>query len=78
MSVPDEIINFDLTKPEALVLLEFLRRFSDEEKLEISDQSEARVLWNMNSILESKLAEPFLPNYSNLVEEARESVRDDE
>ena len=78
MSIADENINIDLTKAEALVLFEFLWRFSQEDRLEILDQSEARVLWNMNCILESKLAEPFLPNYSDLVEEARETVRDKE
>jgi hypothetical protein len=40
-------------------LFEFVSRFTNEEKLEIVDQAEERVLWDIGSTLEKMLAAPL-------------------
>jgi hypothetical protein len=69
-------VNLTLKKAEALVLFDFLSRFSDHEKLVIEDQAERRVLWNLCCDLEKLLEAPFCPNYQELLQTARERVRD--
>ncbi len=58
------------------MLFEFLSRYSDEDKLIVEDQAEQRVLWDVQCVLEKELVEPFMPNYSALLDSAREMVRD--
>lgn len=71
------IINIELTNSESIVLLELLSRINQENRTELfKDQSEERVLWDLESMLESKLNEPFKKNYSELLENARNEVRD--
>jgi hypothetical protein len=74
--VSEEKTSIELTPAEALVLFDFLTRFSDKGMLEIEDQAEARVLWDMCCLLERQLVEPYLPNYDELLEKARDEVRD--
>ncbi len=69
-------IEIKLSKNKALVLFEFLHRFSDNDKLNIEHQSEERVLWDILGDLEKKLVEPFSPKYLDILNKARESVRD--
>jgi len=71
-------VTIELSPSEALVLFEFVSRFSQDGELEIMDQAEERVLWDVCSLLERALSEPFLPNYSNLLAKARDEVRDKE
>lgn len=75
MFSPDKII-VELTNKEALVLLEFLYRFSEVEGYPFEDQAEQRVLWNVETILEKQLVEVFSPDYKKLLQEARNQVRD--
>jgi hypothetical protein len=72
----NEKVIIELSHSEALVLFEFVSRFSNDENLEIVDQAEERVLWNVCASLEKILAEPFSPSYSDLLSKAREEVRD--
>jgi hypothetical protein len=74
----DNKISIQLKKAEAIILFDFLFRFRENEKLEIVDQSEERVLWDILCELESKLTEPFKPNYNDLLEIARSEIRDEE
>jgi len=60
------------------VLFEFLSRFSNDDKLEIRHQAEERVLWDMCCDLEKALAEPFRADYADLLQKARDAVRDKE
>ena len=53
-----------------------LSRYSESEKLNIEHQSEERALWNLQSILEKVMVEPFKPNYSQLLQAARERLKD--
>jgi hypothetical protein len=72
----DEKINIELSKDEGHVLFEFLSRFSNNEELRIVDQSEERVLWNVQAELEKLLIDPFQADYQDLLLGARERVRD--
>jgi hypothetical protein len=74
----DEKIKIELSPSEALVLFEFLSRFTNDDRLEIVDQAEERVLWDVCSLLESSLIEPLDPNYLMLLAKAQAEVRDPE
>ena len=67
-------VTVELSSAEALVLFEFLSRFSDDEILTIEHQAEEQVLWEVHESLESFLAEPFAPNYDELLAKARAEV----
>jgi len=71
-----ENIEISLSKDEALVLFEFLARFSTSDKLEIVDQAEERALWNIEALLEKILVEPFSENWTSIIAEARRRLRD--
>jgi hypothetical protein len=72
----DDAVRIDLSKDEAIVLFEFLSRFSNGSGLDIVDQSEERVLWNILCDLERLLVEPFSPDYSKILDQARGRTRD--
>ncbi len=65
-----------LTPDEALVLFDFVSRYSDTGELRIEDQAEQRVLWNLCCLLEKELVEPFNPDYMKLLQSARDRLRD--
>ena len=73
----DTDIELKLTHDEALVLFEMLSRFSDTDNFEIEHQSEERALWNLCCLLEELMVEPFTENYRELLQEARERLKDD-
>ena len=73
------MINIELTKEEGIVLLEFLTRFNEIERSNlIEDQAEQRVLWDVECILEKQLIGPLTSNYQEILQNAREQVRDKE
>ena len=77
MTETDNDVAITLTRDEAIVLFEFLSRYSDADELRIHDQAEQRVLWNMLCDLESTLHEPINnPQYEERVSQARAAVRD--
>lgn len=69
-------ITLQLSADEALVLFEFLGRFSTREVLCIEDQAEERALWNLECLLERQLVEPFTAGYAQSLAAARERLRD--
>ena len=71
----DEIA-LTLTRDEALVLFEFVSRFSDTDELSIIDQAEERALWNLTCVLEKVLSEPFGADYKEVIRQAQERLRD--
>lgn len=75
---PNDSVLLSLTKSEAIVLFEFLSRYANNNRLEIHDQAEQRVLWNLCCDLERALAEPFQADYSAILGSARNAVRDQE
>lgn len=71
-----EQVRLELTADEALVLFDFLSRFSDTDVLAVEDKAEQRALWNVCCLLEKQLVEPFLANYDQLLRQARDRLRD--
>ena len=68
-------VRIELPRSEELVLFEVLSRFSAEDRLTVEDQAEARVLWNVQALLERKLTEPFSDNYAELLVRAKKELR---
>jgi hypothetical protein len=70
-----------LSRDEALVLFEWLTR-TDERTNDFGDlvenQAEQRALWNLTALLERVLAEPFSPEYRELVRQARDRLRNED
>jgi uncharacterized protein YdiU (UPF0061 family) len=76
MTLPDKI-TIELTRAEALVLYEYLRRCDDDEgRYEFVDQAEQRAVWNLEMLVQPQLPEVFAPNYGALVKFARDAIRD--
>lgn len=71
-----DTVTLTLSRDEAIVLFEWLHRFNAEAGHRFEDQAEERVLWNLEASLESTLAEPFKPEYDELLAAARSRVRD--
>jgi len=72
-------INIRLTKDEALVLFEFISRFNETSHKELfHDQSEEKMMWLIEGQLQKILVEPFIPNYIDIINEARNKLRDKE
>jgi len=71
----NEVI-LQLSPDEALVLFEWVTRFNKTRSPAFDDQAEERVLWDLESRLESALAEPFRKDYAAALAGARARVRD--
>ncbi len=70
-------VSLELTKEEAIVLFEFLERFNKiEHNPHFEDQSELRILWDIECTLEQKLSESFRIDYQEIVNRARKNIRD--
>ncbi len=65
---------FELTSNEALVLIDFLLRFRDKERLVIEDPAEEQLLWDLCAMLESNVPELLEKNYKELLSKARENI----
>ena len=65
----------ELTRAEALVLFEFVHRFTDTDQLRIEHPAEARVLWNVCATLEKQLVELFDPAWVELLASAHATVQ---
>ena len=64
----------ELSPNEALVLIDFLIRFQEEEELKIVDPAEEQLLWDLCAMLEPKVPELLDKNYKQLLEKARKVV----
>lgn len=75
--VNDKII-IEFSNNEALVLSDWLHRFNENEKLDkqIVDQTEERVLCDLDSCFEKSIDVLFSPDYSKLLDLARKDVRE--
>jgi hypothetical protein len=69
-------VKLELSSDEALVLFDWLVRFNALQRTDFADQSEQRVLWDLEAILETQLIPPLRADYSDLLEQARARVRD--
>lgn len=73
----DKEINIKLNKDEALVLFDFLSRLSDKDQSNLfEDHAEEKILWNIESVLQSILVEPFQKEYKDILEKSRKIVRE--
>ena len=72
-----EDVTVTLTGDEAVVLFEFLQRFSNTDKLTIEDQAEERALWNLCCLFEKTLVIPFDVSYPEALHSARDRLRDE-
>jgi hypothetical protein len=71
----DELVaSIELKPEEALVLIDFLIRFRDEEQLSIAHPAEANVLWDLCAQLEYEVPEIVDPAYAQKLEQARAAV----
>ena len=68
-------ISINLSNEEALVLLDWVTRFNEDENT-FQDQAEERILFDLESVLEKKVSETFNDNYRAVLQKAREKVRD--
>jgi len=75
MSSEDDVV-LVLSPAEGLVLFEFLARYGQKQVLEVQDQAEQRVLWNVLAMLERVCPEPLQADYRERLEKARAAVRD--
>jgi hypothetical protein len=73
--VKEAKVTLELTADEALVLFEWLSRFNQNDNVAFEDAAEQRVLFDLESKLESSLTAPLEPNYKGLLAEARSRVR---
>ena len=81
MSLPlmsPDPITLSLKNSEALVLHSLLSRINKNSSLQFEDQSEQRVLWDLECLLEKQLVEPLSPTYKQYLADARALVRDKE
>ncbi|MEM1355686.1 MAG: hypothetical protein AAGC44_12750 [Planctomycetota bacterium] len=76
MSTDGENLAIELTHDEALVVFDFLTRFSDTDQLQIEDQAEQRALRNLQCVFEKALVEIFDPQLPELIEAAKNRLRD--
>ena len=70
-------VDVKFSKDEALVLFEFLSRYAENDILGTEDSAEINALSSLQAKLEKLLVEPFQENYSELLESARDSIRNE-
>lgn len=73
---PTDAVRIELSRSEALVLYEYLRRCDDADQYAFVDQAEQRALWKLECALEPQIGEIFDPSYGELLRAARAAVRD--
>ena len=71
MSAPIEI---SLSDDQALVLFELLARFQETDILRLRNNAEFLALSAISAQLDKKLAQPFKPNYAQLLTEAQQRI----
>jgi hypothetical protein len=72
-------VSLNLSDDEALVLLEWLSKFNEEEHtLLFQDQAEQRVLFDLEAELEKVVSTTFEEDYRDILSKARKRIRDEE
>jgi hypothetical protein len=69
-------VKIELDHDEAFVLFDFLSRFAENRVLQIDDQAEERVLWDIQCSLEKSLPNIIESDYFRQLKESRDLVRD--
>jgi hypothetical protein len=73
-SMVKENITVELTADEALVLFEFVARFTNDDTLTIEHGGEKAALWHLCAALEKTLVDPLESNYDELLSAARDRL----
>ncbi len=72
-------IAITLCENEAIVLLEWLYNFNRQDHPELfQDQSEERILFDLEAELEKVIYSTFQSNYNEILLKARKEIRDQE
>jgi hypothetical protein len=72
-------ININLTKNEAWVLFDIVKRYSDTDKLKIEHQAEERALWNLCCIFEKTLTlSDEDSDYNTFIKNCRNELKDED
>ena len=73
----DPHITITFSKQEAIVFFELISRLNEKlPKTLLEDQSEQKMLMDLEALLEKNLTEPLEKEYPAILDEARKSVRD--
>jgi hypothetical protein len=67
-------VSLKLTRAEAIVLIEFLMRYRDKDRLVVEHEAEEQLLYDLCSGVENQLPELFNPAWHMLVERSRAVV----
>ena len=69
-----ETVSIELTKDEALVLVEFFGRFDDTDDFTLRNTAEFVAFCRISAQLDQALVEPFQENYRELLQAARDRL----
>jgi len=71
-----QTISLELTHDEALVLFEWIHGVEEERRFRqvVSQSAEVVALWALSGALEKALAEPFAPDYRELIRAASQRL----
>lgn len=72
---PDKSVQICLTPDEAVVLFEFVKRFSESDLLTIVDESERRALWNLCCVFERGALSSIEGDWPAILHQARGRLR---
>jgi hypothetical protein len=67
-------LSIDLSEDQALVLFDWLALREEARSESDPIDAETQVLWNIEGQLERVLIQPFDPNYTTLVQRARQRI----
>ena len=67
-------VNLELTADEALVLSHMLHRYQQTDRLALANNAEFVALSAVSGQLDTALVEPFMSNYDELLNAARERL----
>jgi hypothetical protein len=70
----EEMVTITIGKAD--VLFELFADFRDQATLTIQNASDRYALWAFEGCLEKTLVEPFMPNYGEIVDNARKQLVD--
>jgi len=70
-------VNLDITNDEAVILWNFLRRYSTDEVLVIEDQAEQRALWNLECFFEKEVGNCYEGDWDISLKKSLDNLRDE-
>ncbi|EKB58656.1 hypothetical protein [Bergeyella zoohelcum] len=71
-------ILMELSKEESIVFFSWLNYFNENSENMFQDQSEQRILWDLESSLEKIILDVFSDDYNDKLKKYRELIRDKE